>query len=164
MNRLLILLLSSAFLTINSCSSESQDQVMNIPTEIKNNYAYSTDELETIKLINDYRISVGLNVLTVSDYISNKCEEHDIYMIAKNAPSHDGFTGRFENIVKVLGAIKVEENIAYNYKTPQAAVDAWLKSAEHKKAIEGDFNYMGLSIKKSELNGRNYYTNIFAKI
>jgi hypothetical protein len=45
------------------------------------NYSYSTSELETLKLINDYRVSVGLNVLERINYISGESEGHNNYMI-----------------------------------------------------------------------------------
>jgi uncharacterized protein YkwD len=65
--------------------------------------------------------------------------------------------------MQVLGAKSVSENIAYNYNSPQAALDAWLKSPSHKANIEGNFTHFGLSIRVSE-DGKKYYTNIFAKI
>jgi uncharacterized protein YkwD len=64
--------------------------------------------------------------------VSVKSEEHDQYMITKKFVSHDGFVSRSEDIVKVVGAKNVSENIAYNYNTPEAAVKAWLNSASHK--------------------------------
>ncbi len=165
MNRFLIIThIAIAALSINSCSSGTNNEVVNTAPELKKDYEHSADELETIRLINEYRVSIGLTILTISDHISNTCEEQNKYMIANNLMNHNGFVDRFKNITKVLGAIKVGENLAYNYKTPQAALTAWLKSPEHKKNIEGDFNHVGISIKKNEINGRNYYTNIFAKI
>jgi uncharacterized protein YkwD len=158
------MVIANAILAISSCSSDTSEETMNITPEIKKSYIHNADELETIRLINEYRVSMGLNILTINDHISSTCEEQNRYMITNNVVNHNGFVGRSENIIKVLGALKVGENVAYNYKTPEAALNAWLKSPEHKKNIEGDFNHVGISIKKNEINGRNYYTNIFAKI
>jgi hypothetical protein len=55
-----------------------------------------------MKLINDHRVSVGLNALQQINYVSLKSEEHDQYMITKNVVSHDGFVSRSEDIVKVV--------------------------------------------------------------
>ena len=77
--------------------------------------------------------------------------------------NHDAFVGRYENIVEVLGAIKVSENIAYNYKSPQDALDLWLLSSAHRKAIEGDFTCFGISIREGIMEWK-YYTNIFVKL
>jgi hypothetical protein len=51
---------------------------------------YTAAELNAMKLINDHRVSVGLNALQIN-YVSLKSEEHDQYMITKNVVSHDGF-------------------------------------------------------------------------
>jgi uncharacterized protein YkwD len=128
------------------------------------NYTYNPSELEAMALINSYRISIGLNKLEKNEHISYKCEEHNNYMIKNNVASHDDFNSRSENIIKVLGAIKVSENIAYNYKTVQGALDAWLKSPGHRETIEGDFTCFGISIRENPTNGKIYYTNIFVKI
>jgi uncharacterized protein YkwD len=114
-------------------------------------------------LINAYRVSIGLNELQQINHISYKSEEHDNYMITNNVVNHDDFVARSENIMKVLGAKSVSENIAYNYNSPQAALDAWLKSPSHKANIEGNFTHFGLSIRVSA-EGKKYYTNIFVKI
>jgi hypothetical protein len=53
-----------------------------------------------MKLINDYRLSVGLNALEKINYISVQSEEHDNYMISNNVVNHDGFVDRSENIIK----------------------------------------------------------------
>ena len=85
-------------------------------------------------------------------------------MIKNNIVSHDNFANRSQNIIEVLGARSVSENIAYNYKTPQAAVDAWLLSIGHKENIKGNFTHFGISIRENPSNGKKYYTNIFIKI
>ena len=108
-------------------------------------------------------MSIGLNALEKNDYVSFKSEEHDNYMITNNVVSHDDFVARSEDIMKKVGAKTVSENIAYNYNSPQAAVDAWLKSPAHKANIEGNFTHFGLSIRVNA-EGKKYYTNIFAKI
>ena len=159
------MLLLTVTLTMVSCSSEDSDATADNTSEvIVENYTYTDTELETMKLINDYRVSIGLNPLEKINHISFKSEEHDYYMIDNNVVSHDGFVERSENIMKVLGAKTVGENIAYNYNTPQAAVSAWLNSPGHKANIEGNYTHFGIAIKINPTNGKKYYTNIFAKI
>jgi len=84
-------------------------------------------------------------------------------MISNNVVNHDDFVSRSENIMKVLGAKNVAENIAFNYNSPQGALDAWLKSPGHKANIEGNFTHFGLAIRVNA-EGKKYYTNIFAKL
>ncbi|KQB39786.1 Allergen V5/Tpx-1 family protein [Flavobacterium aquidurense] len=85
-------------------------------------------------------------------------------MIANNVVDHNDFTSRSNNIMSVLGAKKVGENVAYNYKTSEAAVKAWLESPGHKENIEGDYTHFGLSVTTDSKTGKKYYTNIFVKI
>ena len=156
-----VMLLSVILFIMGSCSSDSEIATVEIKSEVIENYSYSTTELETMNLINQYRISVGLNALKKINHLSYKAEEHDDYMIKNNLVNHDNFTDRSQNIIEVLGARRVSENIAYNYKTPQAAVEAWLKSVGHKENIKGNFTHFGISIRENPINGRKYYTNIF---
>jgi uncharacterized protein YkwD len=161
------LLLVTVVCTIISCESDDSKSVM-LEAEAKNqkvsNYVYNTSEIEAMDLINAYRVSIGLNALEKINHISYKSEEHDNYMIANNVVNHNDFVARSENIMKVLGAKKVSENIAYNYGTSKAALEAWLKSPGHKENIEGDFTHFGIAIKENPVDGKKYYTNIFAKI
>ena len=164
-NLLKAILLTAVIFTLNSCSSDAPEaSPVEVKSEVVVNYTYSASVLETMKLINDYRISVGLTELEKINFISAKSEGHDNYMISNNVVNHDGFVDRSENIIKTLGAKTVGENIAYNYSTPQAAVNAWLNSPGHKENIVGNFTHFGISIRENPETGKKYYTNIFAKI
>lgn len=147
-----------------SCTTEDSSPETTETLPIVLNYEYSPLELETMTLINDYRVSIGLNALEKINHISHKSEEHDNYMIANNVVNHNDFDARSTNIIKVLGAKTVSENIAYDYNSAQGAFNAWLKSESHKKNIEGNFTHFGISIRENPANGKKYYTNIFAKI
>jgi len=159
-----VLLLVAIVFTMNSCSPDSSENPTSpASTQKAMPYTYNQSEIEAMALINSYRVSIGLNELQQINHISYKSEEHDNYMITNNVVNHDDFVARSENIMKVLGAKSVSENIAYNYNSPQAALDAWLKSPSHKANIEGNFTHFGLSIRVSA-EGKKYYTNIFVKI
>jgi uncharacterized protein YkwD len=147
-----------------SCSKEDNNVPVLQSPSIVLNYEYSPLELETMTLINNYRVNIGLNALEKINHVSFKSEEHDNYMITNNVVNHDDFVARSENIIKVLGAKKVSENIAYNYNSAKAAFDAWMNSEGHKQNIEGNFTHFGISIRENPINGKKYYTNIFVKI
>lgn len=165
LNLLRTFLLVTVILSMVSCSSDtSATSNVDAASQKVVVYTYDTTELQTMDLINAYRVSKGLNPLEKINHISYKSEEHDNYMIANNVVNHNDFVARSENIMKVLGAKTVSENIAYNYSTPQAALNAWLASPGHKENIEGDFTHFGISIRENPATGRKYYTNIFAKI
>nr|WP_199000741.1 CAP domain-containing protein [Flavobacterium sp. ASV13] len=151
---------------MNSCSADSAEGTEKSTTTevLVTNYTYNDSELETMKLINDYRVSIGLNALETINHISFKCEEHNKYMIENNVVDHNDFTSRSDNLIAVLGAKKVGENVAYNYKTSDAAVKAWLDSPGHKENIVGDYTHFGLAVTTDAKTGKKYYTNIFVKI
>ena len=159
------LLLVTVICTMNSCSSDESETPATESATLKVvSYSYNDIELETMDLINKYRVSKGLNALEKINHMSFKSEEHDNYMIANNVVNHNDFVARSENIMKTLGAKTVSENIAYNYNTPESVIAAWLASPSHKANIEGNHTHFGMAIKENPVNGRKYYTNIFAKI
>lgn len=162
-----LLLLVGVVHTMISCSPNAPGTLSTTAaasTQKTVSYTYNSDELQVMDLINTYRVSVSLSKLEQINYISYKSEEHDNYMITNNVVNHNDFVARSEDIMKVLGAKAVSENIAYNYNTPQAALDAWLNSPGHKENIVGDFTNFGISIRIDPVSGKKYYTNIFAKI
>jgi uncharacterized protein YkwD len=148
-------------LTLVSCSKDSQDEAENL--ELITNYDYSTEEVDLANRINNYRESVGKNRLELINHISYKSLEHNEYMIENNVVNHDYFDSRANNIMQVLGAVRVGENIAYNFSTPNSALNAWLNSPGHKDNLDGDYTHFGISITINPTNGKRYYTNIFMK-
>lgn len=162
-NLLKTVLLCALVFTMNSCSSDegaaSQPQDKTIVTT----YDYTETELQMAQIINDYRVSQGLNALQLINHVSYKSEEHNEYMITNQVVNHDQFQQRAANIMQVLGAVKVNENIAYNYQAPSGAMDAWLGSPGHKANIVGEFTHFGISISVDPETGKKYYTNIFLK-
>jgi uncharacterized protein YkwD len=162
--KLLTALLPLAFVfTMVSCSPTDQ----NDPSErvaVVDSYSYNTDEFRLRNLINDYRQSVGLPLLQTINHVSYKSFEHNEYMIAHQVVNHDLFYERAQNIRAAVGAVKVNENIAYNFPTPEAALAAWLASPGHKDNIEGNFTHFGISVTEDPVAGKKYYTNIFVKI
>jgi uncharacterized protein YkwD len=166
-NLLRLVLLTTVIFTMNSCSSDSSevatDNSTNLTAKVVE-YDYNEMEITTMNLINEYRVSVGLNPLERINHISYKSEQHDDYMITNKVVNHNDFVARSENIIKVLGAKTVGENVAYNFKTAESVVAAWLKSPAHKENIVGNYTHFGIAIKTDQETGKMYYTNIFAKI
>jgi len=148
--------------TMVSCSSDDSEGTSN-DAKLVTSYNYNETELRLATLINNYRESKGLNTLQIINHISYKSEEHNIYMIDNNVVNHDFFQERSDNIIEVLDAEKVGENIAYNYITAESALSAWLNSPAHKANIEGDYTHFGISVTVNTITGRKYYTNMFMK-
>jgi uncharacterized protein YkwD len=149
--------------TLISCSSNETDESPVARPQLIQDYDYNADELQLADLINEHRVSLGLNPLQLVNHVSYKSEEHNEYMIARKVVNHDLFPERSENIMEVLGAVKVNENVAYNFVSSSSALNAWLNSPGHKANIEGNFTDFGISIRTDQTTGKKYYTNIFIK-
>jgi uncharacterized protein YkwD len=161
--KLIILLMPIVLVfTMTSCSSDSSEDLAS-DNQLITTYDSSADELQLAQLINEYRVSIGKNSLETINHISYKSQEHNFYMIDNNVVNHDYFTDRSNNIIHVLGAVKVGENIAYNFSTPNSALNAWLNSPGHKANLEGDYTHFGISISVDAETGKKYFTNIFMK-
>ncbi len=151
------------FLTA-SCSTDTSEDIPAVvvsPTVIS--YSYSADESSMMNLVNQYREEQGLEVLNTVNLISVQSEEHNQYMIEHNTVSHAFFTERAQIIMNALNATNVNENLAYNYSSPQGALAAWKNSEEHRENILGDFTDIGIAISRDPQTGKPYYTMIFAK-
>ena len=148
--------------TMVSCSSDSSED-SSTERQLVTTYNYNDTELKLITLVNDHRASIGLSRLEVINHISYKSEEHNIYMIDNKVVNHDYFQQRANNLIDVLGATRVAENIAYNYQTPESAMSAWLNSPDHRANIEGDYTDIGMSVTVDEATGKKYYTSMFIK-
>lgn len=149
--------------TMISCSTEDTSAPSGTDSEIVNTYDYNEEELRLMNAINEYRESVGLNTLEKINYISYKSQEHNIYMMEQGEISHDFFQQRSADLINHLGAERVGENIAYNYRSPEGALAAWLNSPGHKANIEGDYTNFGVAITADPETGRRYFTNMFIK-
>lgn len=146
--------------SMTSCSSPEEASIESV--EVINVYEYNETEARVLNLINQYRASLGLNTLERINHISYKSSQHSEYMVATNDVGHANFGERQNNMHQALGALKVGENVAFNYSSPEAVVQAWLNSAGHKASIEGDYTHFGISVRQNDL-GQKYYTNMFIK-
>lgn len=163
LNKIITFLFPLAFFLIMvSCSANPSEEVKIYEAQIMN-YDYNADEIDLGKLINEYRVSIGLNELVINNHISYKSKEHNNYMIANNVVDHSNFQERADNIIRVLNAVKVNENLAYNYTTSQGVLSAWLNSPGHKANIESDATHFGISVSISAVTNKKYYTTIFIK-
>ena len=145
-----------------SCSTDSieEDKIEALSTS----YVPATKaiEIEILELINNHRITIGLNSLEDMNKVKALAYGHSNYMRDKQEVSHDNFYQRSSTLKNNPGATRVGENVAYGYSTAQSVVNAWLNSDGHKEIIEGDFTNFDISAEKDP-EGKWYYTNIFIK-
>jgi len=145
-----------------SCATDSIDESYeNMATDVVIPEPTSFEN-EILELLNDHRLSVGLNSLEKMDLIKSQTFSHTDYMVENQTVSHDYFFERSTFLKKNAGAQKVTENVAYGYTSAESLVNAWLKSEGHKANIEGDFSNFDISAEKGT-DGKWYYTNIFIK-
>ena len=57
--------------TMISCTKSTSDEEV-VDKTLITKYDYSQDELQLAQLINDYRVSIGLNTLQIVNHISYK--------------------------------------------------------------------------------------------
>ncbi|WP_036157348.1 CAP domain-containing protein [Maribacter forsetii] len=159
---LIVTILSSCSRYENFAGYEDTSEDSPSELTLASSKMHSTMEADLFELINNYRISVGLNPFEFESISYYYATLHTNYMISKGITSHDMFTKRASGISKRTDAVFVAENVARNYDTIEEAFDAWLDSEGHRKNLEGDFNYSAISIVENS-NGDYYFTQIFVK-
>ncbi|WP_233586724.1 CAP domain-containing protein [Formosa maritima] len=145
-----------------SCSTDSLDETSN---SVNTNIIVPETkiiEIEIVELINDYRISLGLNPLNNMDVIKSQAFSHTDYMIEHDNVSHDNFYQRRNYLVSNVGANTVSENVAYGFTSAESVVNAWINSDSHRENIIGDYTDFDISADQNS-EGKWYYTNIFVK-
>ena len=145
-----------------SCSTDSIDDKAEAITQNLVIPAPKPIEIEILELINNHRLSIGLNPLESMGLIKSQAYSHTDYMVDKNVVNHDNFYVRSNFLKQNAKAVKVSENVAYGYTSAQSVVNAWIKSESHRANIEGDFSDFDISAETNS-EGKWYYTNIFIK-
>ena len=131
-------------------------------TAQKKSTDYSQLATEILQLVNKHRTEMKLPALKMSPMIAKVAGTHSANMASGKVPfSHDGFDDRVAIINKqIKGANGWGENVAEGPHTAKNVVDMWLRSPEHKKNIEGNYDLTGIAIAKSA-DGTIYYTELF---
>jgi uncharacterized protein YkwD len=122
-------------------------------------------ELETFKLVNQYRQSHNLPPLTMDSAIVVEARAHSERMARSGQMSHDGFNERVTSVSKTIIYRKAAENVAYNmgYGKPDlVAVQGWIESPGHQKNMVGPYDLTGIGVAKND-KGVYYFTQIFIR-
>lgn len=124
------------------------------------------EAIEIIRLINEFRVTLGLNPYTFSFDLARAAQDHSEYQARTGISSHVGEGGSHErDRAKVYGydqgvaTFNVDEMI-YNgiTATPEVAVQWWIDSPIHYPLVTSDvYQEVGVGIAYSE-EGRKYYT------
>lgn len=141
-----------------SCSTEEN----NVKSSDLKTYQFDANEWQFYDEINQYRASLQLPLLEINEHISAVAKNHNLMMIERNELSHHQFTERSKYLKEILQISHVSENLANNFQTSRAVLNAWINSENHHKNLKGNYRYIGISIRKNTLN-QPFYTVIFAR-
>jgi uncharacterized protein YkwD len=116
---------------------------------------------QVLTLINNHRREIGLGELKFNDAINSEALKHSQNMANGVVPfSHDGFEGRADRLMKLIGGNAIAENVANGQDDAKSAVESWLGSTGHRQNIEGNYNLTGIGIARGK-DGDLYFTQIF---
>lgn len=156
------LLALMVLLMFSSCSTEDLPVDSIDAITLQNAPAPKEIEIEILELLNEHRISVGLNPLNSLNIVKSVAFSHTDYMVEINSVNHDNFYQRKISLEQNANAKKVGENVAYAYSSARSLVNAWINSDSHRQNIEGDYTDFEVSAEQNK-EGKWYYTNMFIK-
>jgi uncharacterized protein YkwD len=129
---------------------------------------YSADETAFLQLINDYRASLGLNTLKLSDLLSESGDRHDSDMAKYGFFNHytersdwfkagaapwDRMAASGYNFNTYKG-----ENIAAGQTTAQQVFEAWRDSPSHNEnMVDPNYKVVGISLLYASGSTYKYY-------
>ncbi|MGS0525461.1 CAP domain-containing protein [Zobellia nedashkovskayae] len=156
----LLLIAIATLMTSCSTSTTEEDNLYKAVATTNEEVTISAIEQDVIDVVNDYRVSVGLNAVEFSGVAYGYANAHNEYMISEGIISHDNFDKRASKLSVEANADFVSENLGMDYTNANDILEAWKNSPTHKKVMEGNFNYTAVSVTADE-NGVLYFTQLF---
>ena len=157
---ILLLIALATLMTSCSTSTTEEDVLYQVVATTNEEVTISTIEQEVIDVVNEYRVSVGLNEVAFSGVAYGYANAHNEYMISEGVISHDNFDKRASKLSEEANADFVSENLGMEYTNAADILEAWKNSPTHKKVMEGDFQYTAVSV-TADANGVLYFTQLF---
>ena len=108
--------------------------------------------VELARLINDYRRDQGLEPLDFATDLDGLAWAHTNAMADEGRLSHDGFRDRHLR----TGSRICVENVARNFRTPQALLEGWQRSPSHQR------NLLEPQVGRMAIAARERYVTFFA--
>ena len=119
--------------------------------------SYSADEIEVVRLINEYRVANGRDPLLVSDVLSDSAEKHSHDMAKYGFFQHitvasDWFPAGFKHSDRIVACgypanHSTGENISGGNDTPQAMMTGWKQSESHNaNMLDPSWKVVGVGI------------------
>ncbi|WP_274309161.1 S-layer homology domain-containing protein [Solibacillus daqui] len=126
---------------------------------------YKNWETKIFSLINDIRLKNNLSKLSIDQDLTQISIIKAKDMVKRNYFEHySPFYGNPWDLATLFDYeyISFGENIARNFTSAQATVDAWMKSPKHRANIlNSQYEYMGIGIEKTK-SGKYYIVQHFS--
>lgn len=166
--RILFLIALSCSL-LSSCKSvEDANPIKAITDGVTKDEEASASTItgQYVELINNYRISLGLNPLTFEKDMSALATTHSQNMATGPVSfGHTGFSDRCSKSREIMGGGNLcGEIVAQGQTTPQAAFQSWMGSSGHRAKIEEPrYTHTGFGYFKNA-KGVMYWTQVFLEV
>lgn len=133
--------------------------------------SYSTQEVQFVQLLNEYRVSLGVEPLMVSDLVSDAAEKHSHDMATYSFFSHTTLKSDFFPIGSDGGDRLVlrgypsylgwGENIAAGPSVASSVLAAWKSSSTHNQMMTyAGFKVMGIGLVYEQDSPYKYYWTV----
>ncbi|GGS58564.1 hypothetical protein GCM10010156_16540 [Planobispora rosea] len=125
----------------------------------------TAEENEVVRLTNIERQKGGCGPLKHDPQLNKAAHDHSATQAARNQMTHQfpggpDFVQRIRN-AGFTGGSAFAENVAWNQRTPDAVVAAWMKSPGHRANIMNcKYNLIGAGMVKNT-KGEPYWTQVF---
>ncbi|CAM4172282.1 CAP domain-containing protein [Zobellia roscoffensis] len=157
---ILLLIALATLMTSCSTSTTEEDELYKAVATTTEEVEISSIEQEVIDVVNEYRVSVGLNAVAFNGVAYGYANAHNEYMISEGVISHDNFDKRASDLSIDANADFVSENLGMDFTNADDILEAWKNSPTHKKVMEGNFKYTAVSVTADE-NDVLYFTQLF---
>ena len=120
-------------------------------------------QADLVKAHNDIRSSEGEAALVISDKLTAAAVAHSEDMAKGEFMSHRGsdWSSTATRINRTGYKWRaIAENVAGDYRTVKAVMDAWMKSLGHRRNILGSYHDIGVAVRIGK-NGQAYWTTVF---
>lgn len=123
------------------------------------NHVGDEQEMEIVKLVNEYRAEAGIHPLKWDEKLAEVAQLRADEMAASGyfeheRPNHQSWTSAYNEVGVIYK--RAAENIARGFAKPKTVVAAWMASEGHRKNIMNpNLDYIGVGI------SRHYYAQEF---
>ncbi|KAI8051634.1 hypothetical protein BDF22DRAFT_80718 [Syncephalis plumigaleata] len=121
-----------------------------------------------LELVNNERIKHGKNKLLYDTRLAQAAHDHCMEQACAGQMSHQlpgepDLVTRINAVSKGRQWLAWAENVGFGSADENAIMDVWLKSAQHRDNILGDYTHFGVAM-ANDADGKPYWTQLFAQL